>query len=263
VLPVAGAPASRLLFALVRAGTELDPGICAALDALSAIAAARPDGIAAAAAAGAGEREFSASSDAGAPRCQPERSRVDYGCMPANNIQQIPLQTIDGTGATLGDYQGDVLLVVNVASKCGLTPQYEALEAVHERFRDQGFAVLGFPANDFGGQEPGTNEEISEFCSVTFGVQFPMFAKIAVTGQDKHPLYTELTSVRPEAEGDKAAFRANLQGYGMTPTEDPEILWNFEKFLLSRDGAVVARFSPDVTPDDERVTSAIERELTS
>jgi glutathione peroxidase len=89
-----------------------------------------------------------------------------------------------------------------------------------------------------------------------------MFAKIAVTGQDKHPLYTELTSARPEAEGDKAAFRANLQGYGMTPTEDPEILWNFEKFLLSRDGAVVARFSPDVTPD-ERVTSAIERELTS
>jgi glutathione peroxidase len=91
-----------------------------------------------------------------------------------------------------------------------------------------------------------------------------MFAKIAVSGQDKHPLYTELTSARPEAEGDKAAFRANLQGYGMTPTEDPEILWNFEKkFLLSRDGAVVARFSPDVTPDHERVTSAIERELTS
>ncbi len=179
-----------------------------------------------------------------------------------SRIQQIPLQTIDGGDTSLGDYQGDVLLVVNVASKCGLTPQYEALEAVHERFRDQGFAVLGFPANDFAGQEPGTNEEISEFCGSTFGVQFPMFAKIAVTGAGQHPLYAELTSAMPGAEGDKAAFRANLKGYGLPTTEDPEVLWNFEKFLVSRDGAVVARFAPDVTPDDERVTSAIERELT-
>jgi glutathione peroxidase len=178
-----------------------------------------------------------------------------------SKIQQIPLQTIGGGGASVGDYQGDVLLVVNVASKCGLTPQYAALEAVHERFRDQGFAVLGFPANDFAGQEPGTNEEISEFCASTYGVQFPMFAKIAVTGEDKHPLYAELTGAMPEAEGDKQAFRARLRGFGMTPTEDPEVLWNFEKFLLSRDGAVVARFAPDITPDDERVTSAIERQL--
>jgi glutathione peroxidase len=179
----------------------------------------------------------------------------------SSKIQQIPLQAIDGTDASLGDYQGNVLLVVNVASKCGLTPQYEALEAVHERFRDKGFAVLGFPANDFAGQEPGTNEEISEFCSSTYGVQFPMFSKIVVTGQDKHPLYAELTSAVPGAEGDKAGFRENLKGYGMTPTEDPEVLWNFEKFVLSRDGAVVARFAPNVTPDDERVTSVIEREL--
>jgi glutathione peroxidase len=178
-----------------------------------------------------------------------------------SKLQQIPLQTIDGADATLGDRQGDVLLVVNVASKCGLTPQYAALEAVHERFRDKGFAVLGFPANDFGAQEPGTNEEISEFCSTTYGVQFPMFSKIVVTGQGKHPLYAELTSAVPEAEGDKAGFRDNLRGYGMTPTEDPEVLWNFEKFLISRDGEVVARFAPTVTPDDERVTSAIEREL--
>jgi glutathione peroxidase len=178
-----------------------------------------------------------------------------------SKIQQIPLQTIGGADATLADRQGDVLLVVNVASKCGLTPQYAALEAVHERFRDQGFAVLGFPANDFGAQEPGTDEEISEFCSTAFGVQFPMFSKIVVTGQDKHPLYAELTSAVPAAEGDKAGFRDNLRGYGMTPTEDPEVLWNFEKFLISRDGEVVARFAPTVTPDDERVTSAIEREL--
>jgi glutathione peroxidase len=179
----------------------------------------------------------------------------------ASKIQQIPLQKIDGTGATLGDYQGDVLLVVNVASKCGLTPQYEALEAVYERFRDKGFTVLGFPANDFAGQEPGTNEEISEFCSTTYGVQFPLFSKIAVTGQDKHPLYAELTSAVPGAAGDKAGFRDNLRGYGMIPTEDPEVLWNFEKFLVSRDGEVVARFAPSVAPDDERITSAIEREL--
>jgi glutathione peroxidase len=179
----------------------------------------------------------------------------------SSKIQQISVQAIDGGDVSLGDYQGDVLLVVNVASKCGLTPQYEALEAVHERFRDKGFAVLGFPANDFAGQEPGTNEEIVEFCSSTYGVQFPMFSKIVVTGQDKHPLYAELTSAVPGAEGDKAAFRDRLKGFGMTPTEDPEILWNFEKFLVSRDGEVIARFAPDVTPDDERITSAIEREL--
>lgn len=176
-------------------------------------------------------------------------------------LQQIPLQTIDGAPATLGDYGGDVLLVVNVASKCGLTPQYEALERVYEQLRGQGFAVLGFPANDFGGQEPGTNDEITEFCTATYGVQFPMFSKIAVTGADKHPLYAELTSAQPQAQGDKTVFRDRLRGFGMTPTEDPEVLWNFEKFLVSRSGQVVARFAPDITPDDERVTTAIEHEL--
>jgi glutathione peroxidase len=176
-------------------------------------------------------------------------------------IQQIPVETIEGSPATLGDYQGNVLLVVNVASKCGLTPQYEALERLHEDLRDQGFAVLGFPANDFAGQEPGTNEEIAEFCASTYGVQFPLFSKIVVTGPDKHPLYAGLTSAVPQAEGDKTVFRDRLRGFGMTPTEDPEVLWNFEKFLVSRDGEVVARFSPDITPDDERITAAIDREL--
>jgi len=176
-------------------------------------------------------------------------------------LQQIPLQTIDGGPATLGDYSGDVLLVVNVASKCGLTPQYEALEGLHERLRDQGFAVLGFPANDFGGQEPGSNADIVEFCTATYGVQFPLFSKIVVTGQDKHPLYAELTSAVPQAQGDKTVFRERLRSFGMTPTEDPEVLWNFEKFLISRDGEVVARFAPDIVPDDERVRTAIEREL--
>src|SRR5260370_968323 len=147
-------------------------------------------------------------------------------------------------------FKGSVLLVVTVASKGALPPKYGALEGIYGRLRDRGFAVLGFPANDFGGQEPGTDEEISAFCGTSYGVQFPMFSKVVVTGEDKHPLYAELTSALPEAEGDKAAFRENLRGYGMTPTEDPEVLWNFEKFLVSRDGGVVARFAPGITPDD-------------
>jgi len=149
-------------------------------------------------------------------------------------IQQIPLQAIDGPATTLGDYQGDVLLVVT---------------------------VLGFPANDFAGQEPGSNEEIAEFCTGTYGVQFPMFSKIKVTGAGKHPLYAELISAVPHARGDKEAFRGNLRGYGMTPTEDPEVLWNFEKFLVSARGEVVDRFAPDITSDDEQITAATEREL--
>ena len=178
-------------------------------------------------------------------------------------IQQIPLQAIDGSAATLGDYQGDVLLVVNVASKCGLTPQYEALERLYEEFRDRGFAVLGFPANDFGGQEPGSNEEIVEFCTGTYDVQFPMFSKITVTGEGKHPLYAELTSAVPHARGDKEAFRGNLRGYGMTPTEDPEVLWNFEKFLVSAQGDVVARYRPQVEPEDATIVGDIEAQMTA
>ena len=176
-------------------------------------------------------------------------------------IQDIPLETITGEPATLGGYGGQVLLVVNVASKCGLTPQYEALERLHERFREQGFSVLGFPANDFLGQEPGTNEEIAEFCSTTFGVQFPLFAKLAVTGPDRHPLYRELTAAVPRAEGDPQVMRERLRRYGIAATDEPEVLWNFEKFLVSRTGDVVGRFAPDVTPDDDRVTTAVERAL--
>ncbi|MBU2671061.1 glutathione peroxidase [Actinoplanes bogorensis] len=151
-------------------------------------------------------------------------------------IQEIPLTTITGGSSTLGDYAGQVLLVVNVASKCGLTPQYEGLEKLHERLRDQGFSVLGFPANDFAGQEPGTDEEIAEFCSSTFGVQFPMFSKITVLGPERHALYDALAG-------------------------DQDVQWNFEKFLISRTGEVVGRFAPSVTPDDPELTAAIEREL--
>ncbi|WP_035853767.1 glutathione peroxidase [Cryptosporangium arvum] len=176
-------------------------------------------------------------------------------------ISDIPLRTIRGEETSLAAFGGQVLLIVNVASKCGLTPQYEGLEKLHERYREQGFAVLGFPANDFAGQEPGTDAEIAEFCTTTFGVQFPMFSKISVVGGDKHPLYQQLTAAIAEAEGDKATHREKLKGYGLPATEDPEVLWNFEKFLVSRTGEVVGRFAPSLTPDDDRLTAAVEREV--
>jgi glutathione peroxidase len=177
-------------------------------------------------------------------------------------IQSIPLKTIRGEDATLADHAGKVLLVVNVASKCGLTPQYEGLEALHRRYADKGFAVLGFPANDFGAQEPGTEAEIEAFCTTNFGVDFPMFGKIVVTGPDKHPLYAALTEAVPTKAGnDPEPFREKLRGYGMNPTQDPEVLWNFEKFLISRDGAVVARFDPTTAPDDAALVSAIDAAL--
>ena len=176
-------------------------------------------------------------------------------------LQQIPLKTIKGDAASLNDYAGKVVLAVNVASKCGLTPQYEGLEKLYKDYKDKGLVVAGFPANDFGAQEPGTNEEIADFCTTNFGVEFPMFEKIAVTGADKHPLYAALTSERPKAEGAGEDFRERLRGYGMTPTEEPEVLWNFEKFLIGKDGSVVARFAPNTTPDDPALVSAIEAEL--
>lgn len=176
-------------------------------------------------------------------------------------IQTIPVDTITGETTDLGAYAGRVLLVVNVASKCGLTPQYEGLEALYERYRDQGFEVLGFPANDFLGQEPGTNEEILGFCRSTFGVEFPMFAKIQVSGEGKHPLYAALTGEIGRASGDPDAQRAQLRSFEIEANEDPEILWNFEKFLVSRDGRVVGRFAPSVTPDDPELVAAIEAEL--
>jgi glutathione peroxidase len=173
----------------------------------------------------------------------------------------IPLKTITGADSSLADYAGKVLLAVNVASKCGLTPQYEALEALHERLEDKGFAVLGFPANNFGAQEPGSNDEIVEFCTTNFGVKFPMFEKISVVGEDKHPLYAALTTAAPTKQGDPEAFRERLKGFGMTPNPDPEVLWNFEKFVISRDGSVAARFSPTTAPDDEELLAVIEAEL--
>jgi glutathione peroxidase len=179
----------------------------------------------------------------------------------AETLSAIPLTRIDGKPDSLGEHAGNVLLVVNVASKCGLTKQYDGLEKLYDSYKDKGFEVLGFPANDFGAQEPGTNDEIVEFCKVNYGVSFPLFEKADVTGPGKQPLYAALTEAVPEKQGDATGWRERLRGYGMTPTEDPEVLWNFEKFLIARDGSVAARFSPAMTPEDPALVSAIEAEL--
>ncbi len=153
------------------------------------------------------------------------------------------LESLQGEKVDLAQYKGKVLLIVNVASKCGATPQYEQLEGLHEKYKDDGLVVLGFPCNQFGSQEPGTSEDIAEFCKETYGVKFPMFAKIDVNGEKAAPLYKHLTS--KEAVGDDAG----------------PVKWNFEKFLVDRDGKVVERFRTPVRPDDPKVVSAIEREL--
>ena len=153
------------------------------------------------------------------------------------------LNSIDGQPAPLSQYKGKVVMIVNVASKCGYTPQYAGLEALYEKYKGQGFVILGFPANNFGAQEPGTNEEIKTFCSRTYNVTFPMYAKVSVKGDDKHPLYRFLT--------DQAA----------NPATGGEIKWNFTKFLVGKDGKVIARFEPAVTPESPEVAAAIEKAL--
>ena len=158
-------------------------------------------------------------------------------------LHDIPLTTIDGSAANLADYAGRTLLIVNVASECGFTRQYEGLEKLHEQYVDRGFAVLGFPCNQFGGQEPGTAEEIQEFCSNTWGVTFPLFEKIDVNGADRHPLYAALTETA-DSEGTAG-----------------DVEWNFEKFLVSRDGSVVGRFRSRTEPDDPVLLAAVEHDL--
>jgi glutathione peroxidase len=186
------------------------------------------------------------------------------------NLYDIPVQRITGEPTTLADYRGKVLFIVNVASQCGLTRQYEALEKLDSRFKDAGLVVCGFPANDFGAQEPGTDDEIASFCRTNYSVDFPMFAKIAVTGPATHPLYRTLIDQQPSASGDtRSSFREQLDGFlrdkhnGATTNPEPGILWNFEKFLIDRNGKVVARFSPEITPDDPRVVTAIESALSA
>ena len=158
-------------------------------------------------------------------------------------VHDLPVNTLNDEPSSLGDLAGSTLLVVNVASKCGLTPQYAGLERLHERYADRGFAVVGFPCNQFGGQEPGTAAEIGEFCSTTYGVTFPMFEKIDVNGPGRHPVYQELTAL-PDTSG-----------------EAGDVQWNFEKFLVGPDGTVLARFRPPVTPEDPELVAAIEANL--
>jgi glutathione peroxidase len=180
----------------------------------------------------------------------------------STSIYDIPVRRISGTEASLREFKGKVVLVVNVASKCGLTPQYEGLEKLYEKYRDQGLVVAGFPANDFAGQEPGTNDEIQAFCTTSFGVEFPLYERITVVGPQKHPLYQALTTAQPMTQSTSAVpFREALKGYGMTPNPEPEVLWNFEKFLVSRNGEVVKRFAPDTKPDDPAFVAAVVGEL--
>ncbi|NUT95860.1 MAG: glutathione peroxidase [Saccharothrix sp.] len=159
------------------------------------------------------------------------------------SIHDIAVNTLAGEPSSLGSLRGKALLVVNVASKCGLTPQYTGLERLQQRFGEAGFSVVGFPCNQFAGQEPGTAQEISTFCSTTYGVTFPLFEKIEVNGPGRHPLYAELTS---HADADGAAG---------------DVQWNFEKFLVSPEGEVVARFRPRTEPEDDDVVKAIEAVL--
>jgi len=161
------------------------------------------------------------------------------------SIYDFTLNSIDGQPAPLSAYKGQVVMLVNVASRCGFTPQYTALESIYEKYKDRGFVIVGIPANNFGGQEPGTNEEIKTFCSTKYNVKFPMMAKVSVKGDDKTPLYQYLT--------DKST----------NPSTGGEIQWNFTKFLVGPNGQIVARFESKVTPDSPEVTSAIEKALAS
>jgi glutathione peroxidase len=181
-------------------------------------------------------------------------------------LYEIPLNTLSGQLASLAPYRGNVLLIVNVASKCGFTPQYTGLEALYQRFKNRGLVIAGFPANDFAGQEPGSNQEIAQFCSLDYPVSFPLFSKIVVTGPEKNPLYRELIAAHPQRLDNGSALHDDLAGFLKSqnlpgPNDPPELLWNFEKFLIGRDGTVVERFPSDVAPDDPRLLTAIEQAL--
>jgi glutathione peroxidase len=161
----------------------------------------------------------------------------------SKSVYGFTLNSIDGQPSPLSSFKGKVVMLVNVASKCGYTPQYSALESTYEKYKDRGLVIVGIPANNFGAQEPGTNEEIKTFCSRKYNVTFPMMAKVSVKGSDQTPLYQFLT--------DKT----------LNPTTGGEIKWNFTKFIFDRDGNAIARFEPEVTPDSPQVTAAIEKAL--
>ena len=176
------------------------------------------------------------------------------------SLFQIAVNSIARQPTTLAEFQGKALLIVNVASKCGLTPQYAALQQTYDAYKAKGLVVLGFPCNQFKGQEPGTEEEIMEFCSKNYNVTFPIFGKLDVFGEQQHPLYKALTAAKPVAV-DRATMEEKLKGFNIPCNPEPEILWNFEKFLVGKDGAVIERFGPSVAPDSELIKTAIEKAL--
>lgn len=178
------------------------------------------------------------------------------------SLYDIPLERLNGEPTTLGAWRGQALLIVNVASKCGLTPQYAGLEALHERYRARGLQVLGFPCNDFAGQEPGGAAEIQAFCDTQYHVSFPLFAKLRINSAPRHALYAALIAAQPQARpsgSDK--LRSTLAEHKLLPPKDSDVMWNFEKFLVGRDGRVMARFAPDVTPEDPALVAAVESTL--
>ncbi|MCA6059784.1 glutathione peroxidase [Thalassolituus sp. ST750PaO-4] len=176
------------------------------------------------------------------------------------SIYDIQVKNIQGETQALNDYRGKVLLLVNVASKCGLTPQYEGLEALYKAEAANGLEVLGFPCNQFLGQEPGSEDEILQFCSLTYDVTFPMFAKLEVNGPGRHPLYQQLIAAQPKAVAG-GALKEKLAAKDLLPANDSDIMWNFEKFLIGKDGTVLARFAPDLQVTDAVVADAIQRAL--
>lgn len=178
------------------------------------------------------------------------------------SLYDIALKSLDGRALTLGELKGQVLLIVNVASKCGLTPQYAGLESLFKQYGERGLQVLGFPCNDFAAQEPGSADDIQEFCTTNYGVDFPMFEKLNINSEPRHPLYSSLIAALPEAVSPAGSdFREKLAGYGCSPKQASDVLWNFEKFLVGRDGTVLKRFAPDMTPDDPMLLAAIEAAL--
>lgn len=180
-----------------------------------------------------------------------------------SDLQHIPFENKQGETVTLADFKAKAYLVVNVASKCGLTPQYEGLQALYQRFQDKGLEILAFPANEFMGQEPGTNAEIQDFCATNYQVTFPVNHKIVVKGEGQHPLYAALTQAQPHAiKNDDSSFENLLTSKGLITGEPHDIKWNFEKFLLDGQGKVVARYFPDVSAEDPHLISDIETLLT-
>jgi glutathione peroxidase len=182
--------------------------------------------------------------------------------MQMTSIHDIPVQALDGTDTTLASLKGQVLLVVNVASKCGLTPQYTGLQALQERFQARSLQVLGFPCNDFAGQEPGTSDEIRSFCDTNYQITFPLFGKVRINSTPRHPLYAALIAAQPRAQpSGSAQLRDTLAQHKLLPAQETDVMWNFEKFLIGRDGAVLARFAPDVAPDAPALLAAIDAAL--